>query len=150
MVDFAGVPQFQRFFREAASLDVDKNDLKRYSDFVNRKVNDLLVVGNASASANSRDVIEPYDLPITKGLQENIHRFRRMGMESELDPLLAPMVRHGPLDRELTPETEERLIPIAGGLSMGLAQTFKQVDTKLENPSSEHWERAFVIFDQLL
>ncbi|MFC9631532.1 DUF1931 family protein [Streptomyces mirabilis] len=29
-----GVSKFERFFRAAAGLDVDKNDLKRYRDFV--------------------------------------------------------------------------------------------------------------------
>ena len=32
-----GVAKFERFFRTAAGLDVDKQDLKRYSDFINRK-----------------------------------------------------------------------------------------------------------------
>jgi hypothetical protein len=31
-----GVAKFERFFRTAAGLDVDKQDLKRYSDFINR------------------------------------------------------------------------------------------------------------------
>jgi Domain of unknown function (DUF1931) len=42
-----GVSEFERFFREAASLDIDKDDLRRYNDFVNRKVYDLLVIGQA-------------------------------------------------------------------------------------------------------
>ena len=44
-----GVSRFKRFFRAAAGLDVDKDDLKRYSDFVNRKVYDLLLIGQAVA-----------------------------------------------------------------------------------------------------
>ena len=40
-----GVVKFERFFRVAAGLDVDKADLKRYSDFVNHKVYDLLLRG---------------------------------------------------------------------------------------------------------
>ena len=64
-----GVTQFERFFRTAAGLDVDKADLKRYSDFLNRKIYDLLIRGEAAAKANRRDVIEPFDLPITKGLR---------------------------------------------------------------------------------
>ena len=63
------VPKFERFFREAASLDVDKSDIKRYSDFVNEEIYDLLLVGQATARANGRDVLERWDLPITKGLQ---------------------------------------------------------------------------------
>ena len=72
-----GVSRFERFFRAAASLDVDKNDLKRYSDFVDGKLYDLLLVAQAAAKANDRDIVELWDLPITKGLQESIHRFRR-------------------------------------------------------------------------
>jgi hypothetical protein len=36
------VAKFERFFRIAAGLNVDKQDLKRYSDFINQKVYDLL------------------------------------------------------------------------------------------------------------
>jgi hypothetical protein len=32
-----GIARFERFFRAAAGLDVDKEDLKRYADFINRK-----------------------------------------------------------------------------------------------------------------
>jgi hypothetical protein len=72
------VAKFERFFRIAAGLDVDKQDLKRYSDFINRKLHDLLVRAEAVAKANGRVVIEPCDLPITKGLQESIHEFENI------------------------------------------------------------------------
>jgi hypothetical protein len=62
-----GVSRFKRFFRAAAGLDVDKDDLKRYSDFVNRKVYNLLLIGQAVAKTNGRDIIEPWDLPVTGG-----------------------------------------------------------------------------------
>ena len=39
------VAKFERFFRIAAGLDVDKEDLKRYSDCINQKIYDLLVIG---------------------------------------------------------------------------------------------------------
>jgi hypothetical protein len=54
-----------------------KGDLKRYSDFVNQKTYDLLIRGKAAAKANDRDIVDPCDLPITKGLQERIHEFVR-------------------------------------------------------------------------
>ena len=46
--------------------------------------------------------------------------------------------------------TEARLPEIVGGLSLALARTITIVERKLKNPSSEHWERAFRIFDLLL
>jgi hypothetical protein len=83
-----GVARFERLFRTAAGLDVDKQDLKRYGDFINDKIYDLLICGEATAKANGRAVIEPFDLPITKGLQENIHTFEEMDEKLELKPIL--------------------------------------------------------------
>ena len=38
MAKIIGVSKFERLFREAAGLDVDKNDLARLNDFVRQKV----------------------------------------------------------------------------------------------------------------
>ena len=76
-MELFGVARFERFFRAAAGLDVDKDDLRRFDDFLNDKIYDLLLRGQANAKANGRDVIEPQDLPITKGLQESIYAFKR-------------------------------------------------------------------------
>src|ERR1700692_409312 len=82
------VARFERFFRIAAGLDVDKQDLKRYSDFINQKLYDLLLRGGAAAKASGRLIIEPFDLPITRGLQQCIHEFRKIDEEIELQPIL--------------------------------------------------------------
>ncbi|MDX6379181.1 MAG: hypothetical protein QOI57_205 [Rubrobacteraceae bacterium] len=145
-----GISRFERFFRAAASLDVDKDDLRRYGNFVNRKVYDLLLIGQATAKANSRDVIEPWDLPITKGLQESVHGFKRMDEEVELRPILEQLANLPPLDLAYSEETEARLPGIVGGLSLGLARTFKVIDPKVKNPQTEHWERVFQVFDLLV
>jgi hypothetical protein len=145
-----GVSRFERFFREAASLDVDKDDLRRYNDFVNQKVYDLLLIGQATAKANSRDIIEPWDLPITKGLQESIREFEKLDEDVELQQILEQLAALPPLDLTYSEETEARLPGIVGGLSLGLARTFKILDPKLKNPQTEQWERAFRIFDLLL
>ncbi|MGW0229608.1 DUF1931 family protein [Actinopolymorpha singaporensis] len=142
--------RFERFFRAAASLDVDKNDLKRYQDFLDDKIYDLFLIGKASAKANGRDVIQPADLPITKGLQESIHEFRRLDEEIELTPILDILAARPPLDVTISDETEERLPNVAGGLSVALARTFKIIDPGLKNPQTEHWSRVFEIFGQLL
>lgn len=145
-----GIPQFERFFRAAGGLDVDKSDLKRYGDFVHGEIHDLLLMGQATAKANVRDVIDPEDLPITKGLQERIHEFRKLDEAIELQGLLDDLATRPPLDLTLADETEARLPLIAGGLSVALARSFKIIDTKLVNPQSVHWERAYQLFDLLL
>ncbi|WP_055489193.1 DUF1931 family protein [Streptomyces sp. TP-A0356] len=145
-----GVSRFERFFRVAAGLDVDKNDLKRYSDFVDGKLYDLLLVGQAAAKANGRDTLEPWDLPITKGLQESIHKFRQLDEEVELKPILEQLAKHPLLDRAPTEETEARYPEIVGGLSLALAHTFKIMYPDLKNPQTKHWEGVTAIFDLLL
>jgi hypothetical protein len=143
------VAKFERFFRSAAGLDVDKKDLKRYSEFVNEKLYDLLLRGVATAKANGRDIIEPIDLPITKGLQECIHEFIRLDEAIELKPILDRLLARPPLDRPPSLETEARFPSIVGGLSIALARSFKIMDPTLKNPASEHWKRSFRIFNLL-
>jgi Domain of unknown function (DUF1931) len=145
-----GVPRFERFFRRAAGLDVDKQDLKRYSDFVNYKIYDLLACGQESARTSGRDRIEPIDLPITKGLQQSIQAFVEIDEEIALQPILDYLTARPPLDLPFSAETEQQLACIAGGLSVALARSFKILDPSLKNPASEHWERAMRIFDLLL
>ena len=53
MVPVMNIKKFERFFRVAAGLDVDKNDLERYSDFVNQKIYDLLIRGTAASTAGA-------------------------------------------------------------------------------------------------
>jgi hypothetical protein len=91
------VAKFERFFRITAGLDVDKQDLKRYSDFINRKVYDLLVQAEAVAKAIGRVIIEPFDLPITKGLQDSIHEFEEIDEQIELQPILDHLTAQPPL-----------------------------------------------------
>ena len=145
-----GVARFERFFRLAAGLDVDKQDLKRYSDFINHKIYDLLLRGVAAAKANGRDIIEPYDLPITKGLQECIHAFREIDEEIELQPILDRLAARPPLELAYSDETEARLPAIAGGLSVALARSFKVVDPHQKHPHGEQWDRAVQLFDIVL
>src|SRR5947209_18335485 len=123
------IARFERFFRSVAGLDVDKSDLWRYSDFVNDKLYDLLLRGQAAAKANGRDVIEPHDLPITKGLQERIHEFRTLDEEIELQPIFDHLAARPPLDLAYGEEAEARLPAIAGGISVALARTFKVIDS---------------------
>ena len=144
------VPTFERFFRTAADLDVDKSDVKRYNDFVHEQIYDLLIIAQAKAKANGRDVIEPQDLPVTKGLQECIHRFRRLDQEIGLEPILEDLADRPQLDLTVSDETEAELPEVAGGISLALACAFPIIDPDMRNPQTTQWERAFRLFDLLL
>jgi Domain of unknown function (DUF1931) len=149
-VSVMGIAKFQRFFRNAAGVTVDKDDLKRYGDFINSKLYDLLLVGETTAKANQRDIVEPWDLPVTKGLQETLHVFKKMDEEIELAPILEQLAALPPLDLAISAETEARLPEVTGGLSVALARTFKVIDPALKTPHALHWERSFEIFNLLL
>jgi hypothetical protein len=149
-MELFGIARFERFFRLAASLDADRNDIRRFDDFVNDKIYDLLLRGVANAKANGRDIIEPHDLPITKGLQESIHAFKAIDEEVSLDAILEQLTRQPPLDATYSDETRDKLPQIAGGLGVALARTFPILDPDVKNPQSEHWDRATRIFDLLL
>jgi hypothetical protein len=144
------IPKFERLFRIAAELDVDKSDLKRYTDFVNEVIRGLLIRAVANAEANARDIIQPSDLPITKGLEQCIQEFRKVDAELKLEPILDELTILPPLDIAYSPETELRLPYVAGGLSVALARTFKIIDPKIKEPASDQWERCFKIFSLLL
>ena len=149
MLDVKGISKLERLFRLAAQLDVDKTDLQRCVDSVNQKLYDLLLMGQATAKANNRDVLEPWDVPITKGLQECIHEFRRIDADVELAPILEGLAAQPPLDVALSEETRARLVPIVGGVSVALARTFTILDPDVRSPRTEHWHRATHVFDLL-
>jgi hypothetical protein len=145
-----GVVRFERFFRAAAGLDVDRSDLKRFDDFVQRVVEDMVLIAQERAHASGRDVIEVADLPITRGLRESIRAFQRMEEAPELMPVLERLAPHPQLDLALSVETEERLPLMVGGLGVALARTFRIIEPHKHNPATAEWERAFAIFDLLL
>ncbi|WP_442543784.1 DUF1931 family protein [Arthrobacter sp. KN11-1C] len=149
-MDLMGIPQFKQFFRQAASLDIDKNDLRRFYDFVGDRTYKLLVRAEAAAKANGRDIIEPRDLPITKGLQECMHAYRKIDQAVELAPILARLTQLPPLDLDYSEETREQLPQVSGGLGVALARCFRLLDDKVKNPQTTHWDKAEQVFDLLL
>ncbi len=140
------VKQFERLFRESASLDIDKSDVKRLEDFINQQVYDLMIRGQANAKANLRDIIEIQDLPITKGLQEQIQYFKSLDEELELSVILENLAKLPPLALEYNEEVEQKLPEVVGALTVTLAKLLKLVHPKLKNPGSAEWEQAESIF----
>jgi hypothetical protein len=145
-----GINQAEHFFRVAASLEIDKQDVKRYYDFVDQKIADLLLMAQHTAKANDRIRVELRDIPITKGLQENIHAFEQLDVEVGIERILDTEVPEPRLGLPYSEEIDHRLPAIAGGLSLALARTFKILDPKVKHPATQEWERAFQIFHLLL
>ena len=145
-----GFTKFERFFRAAGEVSVDRDDLKRYLDFVNDALYDLLIIGQATAKANLRDVIQPWDLPVAKGLQESMHAFERLDEEIELRPVLESLAARPPLDMTLDVDTEARLPQLFGAVSVALARTFRLIDADIKAVHTVEWDRAFQLFRQLI
>ena len=145
-----GIPEVSRFFRAAGDVGVDKEDVKRYWDFVDGKVDDIAIAGRDSARWNGRDVIAPQDLPITRGLQEQMREFSRLDEADELRRLLRESLRRPPEDVTFGEETEDVLVEVFGGMSLALARSFRIVDPQVRNPSTDHWDRTFQLFRLLL
>jgi hypothetical protein len=144
-----GAVRFIRFFRAAAGLNVDRDDLKRYDDFINQKLNDLCVIGAAHAKSNGRDIVEGHDLPITAGLQHSIHEFKKLDHEIELAPILERLAALSPTIT-LSADARAGVPAIVGGLSVALGRTIRIVHPESHAAHTEQWERAFQIFDLLL
>jgi histone H3/H4 len=145
-----GFKKFERLFRAAAEIRVDRDDIKGYLDFVEEVIYDLLITAQATAKANSRDVIAPSDLPVTKGLQERVHEFQRIEEDIELRPLLEQLAARPPLDVDLSEEAEARLPLLYGGITVALAKILKIVDAELTAVHRREWERAFRLFRLLI
>ncbi|MCW2686009.1 MAG: hypothetical protein JWR37_899 [Mycobacterium sp.] len=146
MTQPSGIPVFERFFRSVASIDIDKNDVRRYRGFVDEQLDAIAIAGRNSAKWNGRDVIAPQDLPITKGLQERMREFDKLEEAAEIRELLRQEMRVPPEDVTFSEATEQMLPEVFGGLSVALARSFRVTDPDLVNPTTEHWDRAFTVF----
>ena len=142
----SGIPAFERFFRSVANIKIDKNDVRRFREFVDEQIDDIAIAGRNSAKQNGRDVIVPQDLPITKGVQERMREFDKLEEAEEIRALLRQVMRRPPGDVTFAEDTEDLLPELFGGLSVALAQAFRVVDPTVSNPSTEHWNRAFMLF----
>ena len=145
-----GITQFQSLFRQAASLDIDKSDLKRFDDFVNERLHDLLLLAQTKAKANGRPAIDWIDMPVTKGLQENIHEFDKMDEALSLSTILESLSRLPPMDLPYSEALEEKIPELTGGIAVSLAKVFKAIEPKLKNPTTVEWEKIEHIYRILL
>jgi Domain of unknown function (DUF1931) len=142
----SGIPVFERLFRSVANLKIDKNDVRRFQEFVDEQIDDIAIAGRNSAKWNGRDIVVPQDLPVTKGVQERMREFDKLDEAEDIRELLRQVVRQPPADVTFAEDTERLLPELFGGLSIALARSFRVVDPTVSNPSTEHWNRVFTLF----
>ena len=145
-----GIKQFQRLFREAARLNIDKNDVKRLSNFVGKRLRNLLILGQVAANINGRDIIDYQDIPITGGLQQAIRDFKEFDEQLSLKPILEQQATLPPLKLGISDMVEKKIPDIVGGITVSLARVFKAVNPDLKNPGSREWEQVEEIYRILL
>lgn len=80
----SGIPIFERFFRSVASIKIDKDDVRRFREFVDEQIDDIAIAGRNSATWNGRDVIVAEDLSVTKGVQERMREFDKLEEAEEI------------------------------------------------------------------
>jgi hypothetical protein len=145
-----GYNRMKELLRRSAGIDIDKSDMKRLTDLIGIKLNDLLVIGVRNASYNNRDVVMEPDLPLTKGLLEHMQAFRRLDEQIELKPILDQLAAYPPLERSLSADVEALLPEIAGTLVMLAGLTIKAIDPEVKNPDAALWEKVVTIMNVLL
>src|SRR5258708_35591021 len=82
-----GIHKIEHFFRVAAGLEIDKEDIRRYYEVVEEKIRDLLLMAQRTAKANDRIRVEARDLPITKGLQQCMQAFDALYVSTGLQSI---------------------------------------------------------------
>jgi Domain of unknown function (DUF1931) len=94
-----GYNRLKNFLHRSAGIDIDTSDMKRLTDLIGNKLNDLLVIGVRNASYNDRDIIMEPDLPLTKGFLEHMKDFRRYDEQIGLKPILEHLATYPPMRR---------------------------------------------------
>jgi len=118
----------------AAGLDVDKSDLKRYSDFVNGKIYDLLLLGQAAAKATAASSSSPLIRPL-QGAAGDIHDFRNIDEQIELKPILDHLAALPALDLIYSSEPKKSA-PRDAGASVSRSAALQIIDPEVEEPAA--------------
>ena len=142
-----GFTKLEALFRKGASLDLDKNKAKEVTDIVEKKLYDLLLIGERNASYNARDVIWESDVPLTKGFLESMQRFRKLEEEVPAEDVLNFLAAMPPLKYPLEAELEKKLPEIVGTLIYVLANIIKDISPGTRRPSTEDIEKAGRVLD---
>ena len=142
-----GAAKLEALMRKAASIDIEKGKVKEITDIVEKKLYDLLLIGERNANYNNREVIWESDVPLTKGFLESMQKFRKLEEEVPAQDVLSFLATMPPLKYPLEAELEKRLPEIVGTLIYILAKLIKEISPESRKPSSEDIKKAGEILD---
>ncbi len=137
----AGAHKIEALFKKAVDLQISKEKVKEISDIVDQKFHDLLLVGEANAKYNGRDVIWFSDLPLTKAFRESMRHFEELEEALALDDVLEHIKTLPPL-YVLETELEQKADKIVGTLIYILAKITKTFSKNDRTVSAEDLKSA--------
>ncbi len=137
----AGAHKIEALFKKAVDLQISKEKVKEISDIVDQKFHDLLLVGEANAKYNGRDVIWFSDLPLTKAFRESMRHFEALEEALALDDVLEHIKTLPPL-YVLETELEQKADKIVGTLIYILAKITKTFSKNDRTVSAEDLKSA--------
>ncbi len=142
-----GAYKIELLFKKGAGMQLAKNKVQEVEEKVDQKLYDMLVIAEANAGYNGRDVIWFSDMPLTKAMRESMQKFVDLEETLELQPILDRLAIHPPLKREMEVELEKKLPEIVGTLIYVLANITKEFSPKDNVVSEDELHRAFRVLD---
>ncbi len=124
-----GAHKIEALFKKAVGLKISKEKIKEVSDVIDQKFHDLLLIGEANAKYNGRDVIWYSDLPLTKAFRESMQKFKDLEEELALQDVLDHMKTLPPM-YALEVELENKSVEIVGTLVYVFANIIKEFSHK--------------------
>jgi len=141
MARVIGFKKLETLFRKSVGLDLDKSKADRIVDIVEKKFHDLLLVAVENCRFNGRNVIEERDLPITRGFEESLRKFRELKEVVELSDVLKFLEKIPPLKYSISSELEEKLPEYIGALILITGNILKEIGAE-RKPSTENIEKT--------
>jgi hypothetical protein len=145
-----GFARLEQIVRRAAGIDLQKNKTARIVDMVEKKLYDLLKVGEENARYNDRQVIWLSDVPLTLGFRNSIKKFKELEEEVPIEDILKFLASKPPLKYPLEAELENKLPEIVGALIYIIARILKEVSEDNRYPSEEEIDKTERILDLTL